>query len=63
MPLIRATNELVVRILNAYGGFAIHGFQCIQWISMAGLSQKLTAIVELITAVNLPDLLVATKGV
>lgn len=38
MPLIQATNELAVRILNAYGGFSIHGSRHIQEISMAGLS-------------------------
>lgn len=51
MPFIQATNELAVRILNAYGGSSIHGFRCIKEISTAGLLYYLTAIVWLIAAV------------
>lgn len=50
MPLIQASNELAVRMLNARGGAPIHGCRHIQGISMAGLSRKLTAIVWLIAA-------------
>lgn len=48
MPLVQATNELAVRILNAQGGFSIHGPQHIRGISSAGLLRYLAAIVLLI---------------
>lgn len=48
MPLIQATNELAVRILNAQGGFSIHAPRHIRGISSAGLLCYLPAIVLLI---------------